>query len=99
MADANDTACVRPECSPGAVFRHKPLLSRRPSTLDDVNRATLAVVRVLAQGVAAAEDTDRNHPRHAWWDDERVPDGLILALHVLGERVDALCSGREGTCA
>lgn len=100
MADADHTARVRPQVNRRAT---SPTLFYRPepaaSTLSDVNRATLAIVHVLAQCVAALGATKRGEPvrLNAWPLPPNTIQGLSTALKVLKERDEALRrSCREG---
>ena len=99
MAIADDTAFARPGFYPAATVRPKPATPWAESTLADVSRASMAVVQVLAHGVASLdEDAHSAGHRHAWWRDRRIVEGLTATLYILGERADALCR-QEGPSA
>ena len=99
MADADDTAFARPELYAEAAVRLKPVTPLTESTLADVSRASMAVVQVLAHGVASLNEEARStRHRYAWWRDQRIVEGLTATLNILGERADAICR-KEGRSA
>jgi len=97
MANADHTARARPKVHFGPLSLSQQHTRHQASMLADVTRGTLAIVRVLAQGVAARRASQVQSPHRNWQLDEVTVDGLAAALKILSERAEALSRpDREG---
>jgi hypothetical protein len=93
MAAVDDTAHAHPRVHHRAKSHVPTDTPVHESTLSDVNLGAQAIVRVIAQGVAA-RDLHYTEPktllRHPWWLDRSTIEGLSIAMSILDERSDAL---------
>ena len=94
MATADDTACARPKFYRGAISGLFPVNPPAESNRDDVVRATMAVVEVLAQALAARRRRQEGGCQCFHLED-RVIGGLNTVLSILGERDWALSRGED----
>ncbi|HEX7814957.1 hypothetical protein [Dyella sp.] len=89
MADADDTARASSKL-PIELTSLSDEQSRPPSTLEDVMRGSLALVRTLSYCVAARHPSP-NRPLPAnWYEAHGLVEGLAAALEILDERAGAL---------
>ena len=93
MATADDTAHARPKLHSRAKSYTPTDTDEPTSTIDEVNLAARAIVRVLAHGVAECDPHDprsRGLLKNPWWRHKATVEGLSAALSIVYEQGDAL---------
>ena len=88
MAEADDTASAARKDHMRAVPDPPNVITTVKMDLDDINRASMAIARVLAQGVEAHEaGKGKPSPRPL---DCQTAKGLVVALGLLGDWAEVL---------
>ena len=93
MATADDTAHARPKLHSRAKSYTPTDTDEPTSTIDEVNLAARAIVRVIAHGVAECDPHDprsRGLLKNPWWKHKATVEGLSAALSIVYEQGDAL---------